>query len=149
MLVIGATGHVGRHVVTGLLAAGADVRALVRDPDRADLPDGVTLVRGDLTDPGALAGAATGVDGVFLLWPFFTAELAPAAVAAVAGPGVHVVYLSAMNVRDDQDPALNGFWGEVERLIEASGATWTFLRAGGFATSASRSCATTAAPPTH
>ncbi|AVT28891.1 nucleoside-diphosphate sugar epimerase [Plantactinospora sp. BC1] len=134
VLVIGATGNVGRHVVSGLLAAGVGVRALVRDPDRADLPDGATPVRGNLADPAGLARAAAGVDGVFLLWPFFSTELAPAVVDAVTAPGRHVVYLSAMNVRDDQDPARNGFWGEVERLVEMSGSTWTFLRAGGFAT---------------
>ncbi|GIG87285.1 NAD(P)H-binding protein [Plantactinospora endophytica] len=133
ILVVGATGNVGREVVAGLLAVGAEVRALVRNPDRADLPDGATPYRGDLAEPHTVAEAAAGVDGVFLLWPFVNAERAPAVVDALAGPGRHVVYLSAMNVRDDQEPDRNGFWGEVERLIEGSGSTWTFLRAGGFA----------------
>jgi uncharacterized protein YbjT (DUF2867 family) len=39
-----------------------------------------------------------------------------------------------MNVRDDRDPTANGVWGQVEELVRRSGADWTFLRAGGFAT---------------
>jgi uncharacterized protein YbjT (DUF2867 family) len=40
ILVTGATGKVGRHLVADLLAAGAEVRALTRDPAAADLPAG-------------------------------------------------------------------------------------------------------------
>ncbi|MFY1670967.1 NAD(P)H-binding protein [Plantactinospora sp. WMMB334] len=134
ILVAGATGKVGREVVAGLLAAGAGVRALVRDPDHANLPEGVLAVRGDLGNPESLTGAVAGVDGVFLLWPSFDPQGAPAAVDALTAGGAHVVYLSAMNVRDDQEASRNGVWGAVERLVEGSGSTWTFLRAGGFAT---------------
>ena len=45
-----------------------------------------------------------------------------------------VVYVSAMNVRDDHTPAENGVWGQVEQAVRNTGAGWTFLRAGGFAT---------------
>ena len=48
-LVIGATGNIGRHVVTQLLAQGATVRALARNPDTAALPPQAEVVRGDLT----------------------------------------------------------------------------------------------------
>jgi dihydroflavonol-4-reductase len=50
----GATGFVGGHVLTALLAAGYRVRALVRDESVA-LPAGVERVLGDLRQPGALA----------------------------------------------------------------------------------------------
>jgi uncharacterized protein YbjT (DUF2867 family) len=55
ILVTGATGNVGRWVVAGLLDRGAEVRALVRDPDSAALPPEVELVRGDLSEPEVLA----------------------------------------------------------------------------------------------
>lgn len=66
VLVAGATGTLGRHVVAELKARGHTVRALVRDSARLDelrLPvDEVT--RGDLTDAASLAGVCDGVDAV-------------------------------------------------------------------------------------
>ena len=44
--VLGATGKVGRHVVAGLLERQVEVRALVRDPAAARLPEGVAVARG-------------------------------------------------------------------------------------------------------
>jgi uncharacterized protein YbjT (DUF2867 family) len=131
ILVTGATGNVGRHVVSQLLATGATVRALARNPTGA--PQGVEVVRGDLTDPDTMHKALDGVESVFLLWPLMTAEAAPAVVDVVAKHARHVVYLSAMSVRDDREPRANGFWGEIEHAIVQSGLAWTFLRAGGFA----------------
>ncbi|WP_348536652.1 NAD(P)H-binding protein [Nocardia carnea] len=60
-LVTGATGNVGAHIVTGLLAAGADVRATSRNPGTAGLPAGVDVI-------SALPGRQmfTGVHAVFL-----------------------------------------------------------------------------------
>ncbi|MEV7050057.1 NAD(P)H-binding protein [Streptomyces anulatus] len=67
ILVTGATGTVGRRVVEQLLERGERVRALTRDPARAELPDGVDVVRGDLTDPASLAPALDGVSGLHLI----------------------------------------------------------------------------------
>ena len=55
----GATGKVGNAVAGALAARGEDVRALVRDPQRARslLPSGVEPVRGDVTDPATLEPA--------------------------------------------------------------------------------------------
>lgn len=66
-LVTGATGTVGGAVVQELLAAGRDVRALVRDPDRAGklLPAAVELVAGDITDAAVCARAVDGCGAVF------------------------------------------------------------------------------------
>lgn len=50
ILISGATGTVGRHIIGQLVERGERVRALTRDPQRADLPDGVDVIRGDLTD---------------------------------------------------------------------------------------------------
>jgi uncharacterized protein YbjT (DUF2867 family) len=54
ILVVGATGHVGRQVVVQLLEPGARVRALVRNPGSAGLLDGAEVVRGDLSVPDTL-----------------------------------------------------------------------------------------------
>ncbi|NBM16875.1 NAD(P)H-binding protein [Streptomyces sp. GC420] len=67
ILVTGATGSVGRQVVAELVRRGERVRALTRRPDRADLPAGVDVVRGDLTDPDSLGPAFEGVDAVHLI----------------------------------------------------------------------------------
>ncbi|MBL7502275.1 NAD-dependent epimerase/dehydratase family protein [Frankia nepalensis] len=71
-LVTGATGKVGAAVVSAALAAGHQVRALVRDPARAAgvLPPpaaatALELVQGDVTDPGSLERAVVGCELVF------------------------------------------------------------------------------------
>lgn len=64
VLVTGATGNVGRHLVDALLAGGHRVRALTRSPERADLPPGVEVVAGDLTDPTTLDDALGEIDGI-------------------------------------------------------------------------------------
>jgi uncharacterized protein YbjT (DUF2867 family) len=67
ILVTGATGQVGGEVVKQLAAARRPVRALVRAPDPAGLPDGVGSAIGDLDQPDSLGAALAGVQGVFLL----------------------------------------------------------------------------------
>ena len=61
VLVTGATGTVGRQVVSQLLAADCRLRAMTRNPDRAGLPPQVEAVRGDLTDPDALERCLDGI----------------------------------------------------------------------------------------
>ena len=51
ILIIGATGTVGRQVVAQLTASDVQVRAMVRKPDAARLPPQIELMRGDLTLP--------------------------------------------------------------------------------------------------
>ena len=136
ILVTGATGNIGRHVVAGLLEHGAAVRAMSRNPASAaaTLPPGAEVVGGDFTDAGSLAAALSGVDAVFLLWPSLSADGADAVAALIAEHARHVVLVSALSVRDDRDPAENGVWGQVEHAVRQTGVAWTFLRAGGFAT---------------
>ena len=66
-LVTGATGKVGHATARTLVAAGHEVRALVRDPARAAsiLPEGVEPVAGDVTDRASVDAAATGCEVVF------------------------------------------------------------------------------------
>ncbi|MFE7766334.1 SDR family oxidoreductase [Streptomyces sp. NPDC057438] len=67
ILVTGATGTVGRQVVTELLARGHAVRALTRDASRAALPAEVEVVQGDLAEPDSLVPALDGVTGLHLI----------------------------------------------------------------------------------
>jgi uncharacterized protein YbjT (DUF2867 family) len=67
--VIGATGQQGGATARALLAAGAGVRALVRDPGAATArglaAEGATLARADIENPASLRAAFAGVAGVF------------------------------------------------------------------------------------
>lgn len=69
VVVTGATGFVGRHLVRRLVAEGTPVRVLVRDPGRlpADLRDRVDRVAGDLRDPDAVMRAIDGGRTVYHL----------------------------------------------------------------------------------
>lgn len=139
ILVTGSTGNVGRQVVSQLLGSGVAVRAMARDPGSAGLPEGVEVVRGDWSDAGTLASCLNGVEAVFLVWPFRTAEAAPPIVDGVAQHARRIVYLSSMGVRDDlaeQLDPINQFHADIERLIEKSRLDWTFLRSNTFATNA-------------
>ncbi|OLR92974.1 NmrA/HSCARG family protein [Actinokineospora bangkokensis] len=104
--VIGATGQQGGATARALLAAGAPVRALVRDPQaakaRALAEAGASLVRADLTDRASLREAFEDVAGVFAMTTFATARgpegevhdgVTIAEVAAEAGVP-HVVHSS-------------------------------------------------------
>jgi uncharacterized protein YbjT (DUF2867 family) len=133
ILVTGATGTVGRQVVTQLSELGAAVRAVTRDPRSAGLPADVEAVRADLADPASLEPRLAGVDSAFLVWPFSAPGLA-------AGPGARLVEVLARHVSrivylsaEAAARRPESFWATMERLIEASGAQWTFLRPTGFA----------------
>ncbi|MDJ1132767.1 SDR family oxidoreductase [Streptomyces iconiensis] len=141
ILVTGATGKVGGQVAKQLAEAGADVRALVRDPDRARaaLPEGVEIVRGDLTDLTGLETALEGVEAAFLMWPLHGPEGAAEVVGTLARHAGRLVYLSAgggdQGPDEEADPedGIMGGHAHLERLVRDSGAEWTLLRPGGFA----------------
>jgi dihydroflavonol-4-reductase len=69
VLVTGATGFVGKALVPALVAAGHDVRCLVRPTSKSEALTalGVELVVGNVTEPASLTEAARGVDAVFHL----------------------------------------------------------------------------------
>ncbi|TQN30196.1 uncharacterized protein YbjT (DUF2867 family) [Haloactinospora alba] len=133
ILVTGATGNVGHHIVSQLRARGTDFRVLTRDPASAALPDGVEAVGGDLASPQALEPALEGVDTVFLLWPFPSADGVEALIDTIARHARRVVYFSAMGAPGEPEPETPGVWGRIERAIRDAGLEWTFLRVGGLA----------------
>jgi uncharacterized protein YbjT (DUF2867 family) len=136
ILVIGASGQIGREVVAQLSAAGLPVRALSRNPQKAGLPAAVEVVGADLSTPETLDDALDNVGAVFLVW---VVPLAPAAraIERIASRAERIVFLSApirTNHPFFQQPnEFRHIYAGVEDLIEESGAGWTILRPGPFA----------------
>jgi uncharacterized protein YbjT (DUF2867 family) len=61
MLITAATGQVGSAALNALVAAGSQVRALVRDPSAFAAPEGVQVVQGDFDGDTSMAKALEGV----------------------------------------------------------------------------------------
>jgi uncharacterized protein YbjT (DUF2867 family) len=139
ILVIGGTGTVGRQVVSQLLARGVRIRALARNPATTGLPPQVDVVRGDLTLPETLDGCLDGTDAVFLVWTAPPSAVAPA-LERILERAQRIVFLSApiktAHPLFQQPNPLRAMVEQIERLIEASGRQWTFLRPGMFAANA-------------
>src|SRR4051812_8862775 len=131
ILVTGATGTVGSLVVRGLAGAGAQVRALVRQPGKAAFPAGVTEVVGDLTDVPSMRAAMSSVRTLFLLNAVTPDEVTQALIALnlAREAGVErIVYLSVIHA--DRYTNVPHFTGKhtVERMIETLDLPATILR---------------------
>lgn len=131
ILVTGSTGTIGSLVVRQLAERGADIRALVRDPGKAQLPAGVTAVKGDLIDVDAVRAALAGTSTLFLLNAVVPDELTQALITldlAVEAGIKRVVYFSVFNADVFGDvPHFSGKY-TVERMIEQFGIPATILR---------------------
>ncbi|WP_019938904.1 SDR family oxidoreductase [Bordetella sp. FB-8] len=137
ILVTGATGAVGGQVVEQLAKRGADVRALVRDPSKANFPVGVGVVQGDLLDVDSLRSAYSGVSTLFLLNAVVPDEYTQALIAlnVAREAGIErIVYLSV--IHSDLYVNVPHFAGKfgVERMIEKMGFNATILRPAYFIT---------------
>jgi uncharacterized protein YbjT (DUF2867 family) len=114
ILVMGATGSVGRATVAALRDAGARPAALVRDPERGAqvLGAGMPLHVGDLHDEGSIAAALEGIDAVLLCSgndPSMAAGQLTAVRAIAAGDVRRVVKISGSPVSVGPDsPARTG-----------------------------------------
>jgi uncharacterized protein YbjT (DUF2867 family) len=131
IVVTGATGNVGRPLVTALVEAGAKVRAVSRRPQSAGLPADVEVVE-------SASEAVAGASAVFLNSRALGSELA-AVVDQARREGVgRLVALSAINADDDFSRQPSRFRGdrnkEVEQLVVDSGLQWVSLRPSVFAT---------------
>ena len=141
-IVAGATGHVGSVVARELLAAGHEVRAIVRDLDksRALASSGAELLSGELSDAEFLTGALGGADAAFLLLPppphdspdvrAFQDRVARAESTAVAESGIrHVVLLSSWGAEKPSGTGPLIGLHVMEEALKETKARWTFLRA--------------------
>ena len=132
ILVTGATGRVGHHVVDQLVKRGAKVRVLTRDPSKANVPAGVEVAQGDLLDIDALRSAFHGVSTLFLLNAVTGDEFAQAIITLniAREAGIErVVYLSVF----EADRAVNVPHFAVkfgaERMLVQMGFSAAILRA--------------------
>lgn len=141
--VFGGTGKQGGSVVDALLAQGANVRALVRNPEsdraRALADRGVELVYADVADPDSLVPALTGVDTFFFMTTppggmqdadtdgetKLGVALADAAVAAGVS---HVVFSSVGGAERNSGVPHFESKRRVEEYLEQTGLRVTFLR---------------------
>jgi putative NADH-flavin reductase len=82
--IIGATGHAGSRIASEALRRGHSVTGIVRTPEKAGTPSGMTLVKGDATDPQALASVLRGHDVVVSAARFQSLTAQPLIEAAQA-----------------------------------------------------------------
>lgn len=140
IVVFGATGRVGRQVLLHLPSREVQIRAVVRNPDIAGLPPHVEVLHGDLTKPESLDVCLHDVDAVFLVWTAPRSAAAGALDRILRRTG-RVVFLSSpyktAHPLFQQPNPMRLLHREIDRLIETSGADWTFLRPGMFAANAS------------
>lgn len=141
--VTGATGFVGRHMVSELVSRGHRVKALVRDRSKAAevLPEGVELVVGDALERRSLEALVSGCWGVVhtigirreilpdVTFARLHVDVVRLLLEAARGAGVRRwVQVSALGTGPG---APGGYWQtkyEAERLVRMSGLEWTILR---------------------
>jgi len=133
ILITGATGTVGSEVLKRLSAQDVAVRAVTRDPRKAEanlLPH-VQFVQGDFEDTESMKRACAGVDRAFLLTSSTErAEQQQSGFTHVAQQsGVqHIVKLSQLHADANAPERFLRYHGVVEAAILSSGLTFTFLR---------------------
>lgn len=146
ILVVGATGYMGRETVKQLLAKGIPVRAMTRTPEKAaDLKElGAEVVQGDLIDPPSLARACQGAEVVIaaahqLLGAGKYSSNAVdnvghrALIDAAKAAGVkRFVYTSMVGASPDHPVDFNRTKYAIEQYLIHSGLEYTILRGTAF-----------------
>jgi len=129
ILVLGATGNVGRPLVKALLAKGEAVKAASRSGKPVEGAEGVVF---DYADPASFGPAFDGVDRTYVMLPagyVAAKELLLPVVEVAAARGVKIVFQSVFGVEaDDSIP-----YRQVEIAIEKSGVPYVILRPNWFA----------------
>lgn len=121
ILVTGATGTVGRHLVQQLAGQGVTVRALTRNPSKASFPAGVEVVAGDLTQPQTIKPALEGVAGLHLI-TFGGDDYAPLQT------GSEIMALAEQAGVQRVTVLMGGEKGDFEQAVESSALAWTLLQ---------------------
>jgi uncharacterized protein YbjT (DUF2867 family) len=142
ILILGASGYLGREVTKLLLSKGQQVRLLVRTPAKVeDLKQaGAEIMQGDLIDPPSLARACQGVDRVLAAAHSLLgkgknkSEIVDdaghrALIEAAKAAGVaHFVYMSMLGVSADHPFDFARRKYSIEEYLKASGLSYTILR---------------------
>jgi uncharacterized protein YbjT (DUF2867 family) len=131
ILVTGSTGAIGSQIVKRLAQEGATVRALARSPEKVQVPTGVSVVKGDMTDVASMRAALGGIDTLFLLNAVVPDEVTQALItlSLARDAGIErIVYFSVLNA--DRFTNVPHFAGKytVERMIEEFDLPATILR---------------------
>lgn len=139
--IMGATGQTGGAALAAALAAGHEVKAIVREPSRAAAlaEKGAVLARADLDNVAALTAAFAGADAVYVLNPvphaaedvFAAAARNGAAIAeAIRRAGVpHVVALSSSGAHRTEGTGIVRALRDFEQALRGSAPSLTFIRA--------------------
>ena len=125
-------------MVAQLLVQGEKVRALTRNPSRAQLDERVELVAGDLNQAETVAKAVEGVDRIFSLaiGPELGAQEASLAQAAKKAGVRNIVKLSGLRPGGEPRSLLASWHLASERAIQNMGIAWTFVQPGAFMSNA-------------
>ena len=139
ILVVGATGGLGRAISDRLVTDGRSVRAFVRAGSH-ESPSGAQAVRGDLTDRASLDQACAGVDTVVAtataagrggsdtLQTVDDQGYADLIDAAVAAGVARFAYISALGADPDSRSPLLRAKGRTEQRLRDSGMRFTILQ---------------------
>jgi NAD(P)H dehydrogenase (quinone) len=132
--VSGAGGHLGRAVVSELLrrAHGHEVVAISRTPETVPGPAEGRF--GDYDQPDSLAKAYAGLDRLLIITtvapePGKRGAQNVAAIDAAVKAGVkHIVFMSAVGTRQEEEPARGAAYWRGEQHLIATAPAWTILR---------------------
>ncbi|MBP6963448.1 MAG: complex I NDUFA9 subunit family protein [Armatimonadetes bacterium] len=137
ILITGGTGFVGSHVVRALTEARLEVRCLARTPASIE---GASVVVGDVTDPGSLADAVSGVETIVHLVGIIRergratfervhVEGTRNVIEAAGARGVRrIIHMSALGARPDGVSRYETTKWQAEELVRASGMEWVVVR---------------------
>lgn len=159
LLILGANGRTGKHLVNQALSRGHDVTALVRNPDTLSAQDALTIIKGTPTNAADIAAAEQNTDAILVAlnnprssdapWskPVTTEKILTKVAENIIALGKkRVVFLSAAGVGDSfgTSPWFMRFMikrtnlsyayadhNSVEQAFRASEASWTLVRAMG------------------
>ncbi|MGP9016915.1 NAD(P)H-binding protein [Streptomyces sp. BR1] len=138
IVVTGATGNVGRHLVHTLAAAGEWVTALSRRVPTGNVPGNVEFQQADPARPDSLKRVLDGAAALYLLVPGDGEGLDPYAILDTArAAGVRrVVLQSSQATATRPDSPAHARLRAFEDAVRESGLGWTVLRPSGFASNA-------------